>query len=91
LRAAVGNAAYFRTGEECRHGRSDSENHSDLDLTWMPDSLQPVTAGPAGAPRGDTGPSLFTALQEQLGLKLSPERGELEVLVIDHVERPTPD
>jgi uncharacterized protein (TIGR03435 family) len=63
----------------------------DLDLTWMPDSLQPVTAGPAGAPRADTGPSLFTALQEQLGLKLNPERGQLEVLVIDHVERPTPD
>jgi uncharacterized protein (TIGR03435 family) len=39
----------------------------------------------------DDTPSLFTALQEQLGLKLEPSTAVVTVLVIDHVERPTPD
>lgn len=42
-------------------------------------------------PSAQEGPSLVTALQEQLGLKLEAKKGPVEVLVIDHVEEPTPN
>jgi len=47
----------------------------------------PFTAQPADP----NAPSLFTALEEQLGLKLVPETGRVDVLVIDHVEAPKPN
>jgi uncharacterized protein (TIGR03435 family) len=39
----------------------------------------------------DSGPNIFKALQEQIGLKLQDEKAQVEYLVIDHVEQPTPD
>jgi uncharacterized protein (TIGR03435 family) len=60
----------------------------DVHLTW---SLDPLTgpAGPAGSPPDLAEPSLFTALQEQLGLRLESAKGPVEVLVIDHIEKPS--
>jgi uncharacterized protein (TIGR03435 family) len=53
----------------------------DIDLRWQPDDAPPSQEA--------TLPSLFTALQEQLGLQLEPHKGPVEVLVIDDVHQPS--
>jgi uncharacterized protein (TIGR03435 family) len=66
----------------------------DFTLTWTPDQMPQRPPGAPeplvnGVPIDPNGPSLFTAVQEQLGLKLDSQRGAVAVLVIDRVERPT--
>jgi uncharacterized protein (TIGR03435 family) len=46
-------------------------------------------AGPDSAPPDSSGPSIFTAIQEQLGLKLESTKGPVEILIIDHIEKPS--
>ena len=62
-----------------------------FDLRWAaPVSASPLNDGaPSAAVPDDLPTSIFTALQEQLGLKLEPTNAMADFLVIDHVERPT--
>lgn len=53
------------------------EGNYDCQATWS-------RAGSEGS-----GPSLFTAMQDQMGLKLEPSKGQLETVVVEHVERPS--
>jgi len=52
----------------------------DIELTWSTDVAST-----------DDAPWIFTALQEQLGLKLDRKRVTTDMFVIDHIERPTPN
>jgi uncharacterized protein (TIGR03435 family) len=61
------------------------EKKFDFELKWTPDDRR------AADNAADAGPSIFTALEEQLGLKLVPSKGPVEVFVIDHIEKPSPN
>jgi uncharacterized protein (TIGR03435 family) len=75
----------------------------DFTLKWTPDPSMGGTGGmmvapPGGGPAPDAppppdpnGPSIFTAVQEQLGLKLQSTKGPVEIIVIEHVEKPSED
>lgn len=68
----------------------------DFDLQWSVHEGE-LRASPGGAtgvqpdllPTDPQGPSVFTALQEQLGLKLESQKGPVDMFVIDHIERPS--
>jgi uncharacterized protein (TIGR03435 family) len=84
LRGLVGRPVLDRTGLDAAF---------DLQLEWSSDlGLSPSPAGAAGAAElKPDGLSLFTALQDQLGLRLDASRGPVEVIVVDRAEPPTPD
>lgn len=80
LAARVGRPVVNRTGLDGKF---------DFELSWAPDLTLTRTSG--DKPPEVSGPSIFTAVQEQLGLRLESDKGEFEVLVIDKAERPTPE
>jgi uncharacterized protein (TIGR03435 family) len=75
LSRALGRVVVNKTGLQGRY---------KLDLKWTPDDVQAAGGGGADAP-----PDVFTAIQEELGLKLEPAKGQVPVLVVDKVTMPT--
>jgi len=77
--------------------RTGLKGHFDIKLEWTPDPGQSITplggAPPPGVqappPPDPNGPSIFTAVQEQLGLRLESQKGPVEMIVIDRVEKPS--
>jgi uncharacterized protein (TIGR03435 family) len=69
------------------------EGRFDFQLQWTPDDTQFASLRGQGvappAEGAETRPDLFTALQEQLGLKLESTKTQIDVLVIDRVEKPS--
>jgi uncharacterized protein (TIGR03435 family) len=62
----------------------------DIDLRWTPDLEEPRTdPGDAALPAEPAGPSIFTAIQQQLGLKLESTKGPSGFFVIDKIEKPS--
>jgi uncharacterized protein (TIGR03435 family) len=76
--------------------RTGLTGNFDLNMTWTPDQM-PQGRGdpPPGAPPlpaiDPNGPSIFTAVQEQLGLKLESTKAPVDVLVVERAERPVED
>jgi uncharacterized protein (TIGR03435 family) len=67
--------------------RTGIDGRFDLVLRWTPDDRPPPMLN--GQPDPNAPPDIFTAIKEQLGLKLEPGKGPVPVLVIDHIAMPS--
>ena len=76
----VGRAVVDRTG---------LSGTFDFSLEWAREVLRKVQGGIETVPADPQGPSFRQALREQLGLKLESTKAPLQILVIDHIERPS--
>ena len=72
-----------RTTELPVFNQTGLEGIYNFTLHWTPESARRVDGGPV------EGASIFTAIQEQLGLRLRSQKRPVEILVIDHVEKPS--
>ena len=63
----------------------------DFILKWTPDAhaMNGATGAPPAADDPDAPPNIFGAIQQQLGLKLESTKAQVDVIVIDHVEKPS--
>jgi uncharacterized protein (TIGR03435 family) len=68
--------------------RTGTTGRFDFQCTFTPDDSQFNGHSPLPAGAGSS-PSLYEALQQQLGLRLSAERASIDVIVVDHIEPPS--
>ena len=93
LTGKKGNMSLFVAQLASRVGRTvvdqtGLKGEYDYTLQWTPDPGRLPAPGLDAPPTADqNGPSIFTALQEQLGLRLESTKGPVETIVIDHAER----
>jgi uncharacterized protein (TIGR03435 family) len=80
LSRELGRVVIDKTGIQGRY---------DCALKWTPDTGRMSDATDGSVASTDSGPSIFTAIQEQLGLKLESTKGPVQVLVIDRAEMPS--
>jgi len=80
LGLALGRTVADKTGLTGRY---------DIDLSFAPERQLPTGVEIPGTPADPNGASIYTAVREQLGLKLDQQKDQEEVLVIDHIERPS--
>jgi uncharacterized protein (TIGR03435 family) len=71
--------------------RTGIEGHWDFSLKWTPDETQFQVFNIKIVPdeSADAPPPIFTAIQEQIGLKLDAAKTMVDVMVLDHVEKPS--
>jgi uncharacterized protein (TIGR03435 family) len=82
LSGELGRVIVDRTGIAGRY---------DVSLKWTPDSGAEAASGGDHDAVSPDAPPIFTAIQEQVGLKLEPAKGPVQVLVIDRLEMPVVD
>jgi len=80
LAVVVGRTVVDRTGLTGKY---------DFKLQWTPDTSQAMRSPDEPPADHASGPSIFSAIQEQLGLRLEASKGPVEILVIDHIEKPS--
>jgi uncharacterized protein (TIGR03435 family) len=89
-RVSVGRFAVLLSAETDRPVRDETgiQGQYDISLDWTPDVAAPQPGRDTVEAPSPTGSSIYTAVQEQLGLRLEPRNVPLEYLVIEHVEKP---
>jgi len=103
LRSSGATLDFFASGPLSRVPETDGRvvinktglaGNYDFTIKWTPESAAPAFGGPTGAtlaPQAadNSAPGLFTALQEQLGLQLVSQKGSVETLVVESINKPT--